>query len=539
MLKLIEMPGVSESGDILVQAFVPEHGLAKTAATDRLHPDIRKFVEALKPDPDKLYVLVNALGAGEFYGSNINGDYFEEAELSRDSELAGYKTFLRSGVYRHHQNKDIKRSMGKVVLAVYNWTMHRVELVIEIDRKKARQEGHGDLVEKLDAGKNPAVSMGCRVKYDVCSICGNKSKTRADYCIHAKTMMNQILPNGQKVYVTNPNCRFFDLSFVIIGADRTSYAMAKVARVMTPGAVVLSADLAEQCGLRDRSYIKSWTEKLAERQKLSKLMKRIPAMSARVIPPITDKEPGLPDHVLDRLSRYPLKKALTTCSAAGIVLKPAEYQRLVLARMGKKGRADQLAKQGMVFRPAQQADTSVGFGDLPDYDPDVLDLLRPYLADRSMFDPLLSRRVGREKTANAQVRLRFVDDPLLGKIAAGYLGYRQQLLLKIADVVDTVTVRDPSLLSALSGQKLEDLFVDTALAKSASILPLALLGAVPLAYLYGAHKAGTGETESTFGSWVADHPILATSVLVGLTRLGVGLQQSGHMSQLLAKVVKG
>jgi len=156
-----------------------------------------------------------------------------------------------------------------------------------------------------------------------------------------------------------------------------------------------------------------------------------------------------------------------------------------------------------------------------------------------VFDPLLSRRIEREKTASPQVALRFVDDPLLGKIAAGYLGYRQQLLLKIGNVVDTVTVRDPSLMSTLSDQKLEDVFVDAALAKSASIVPLALLGAVPLAYLYGAHKVSTGETKSTFGSWVADHPILATSVLVGLTRLGVGLQQSGHMSQLLAKVVKG
>ncbi|MFH1609363.1 MAG: LAGLIDADG family homing endonuclease, partial [Candidatus Bipolaricaulota bacterium] len=746
------MPGVSESGDVLVQAFVPEHGLAKTAATDRMHPEIRAFVEGLKSDKSKLYVLVNALGAGEFYGSNINGDYFEEAELSKDSDLAGYKTFLKSGVYRHHQNKDTERSMGKVVCAVYNWTMHRVELVIEIDRAKAREEGHQDLVDQLDAGKNPAVSMGCRVKYDVCRICGNKSKTRADYCfvpgtrvsmadgtrraiedvqvgdlvlsatglptrvtallpsvvdeclvvlrtsangmtlrvteahpilsspreafscyyrttqpgtrscfpgtlpactrcqrvspvptfvesgnlrkddtvyapavlpdpsavvpalspedayvvglfmaegsyakqqgkrssvqfslhrdevelvaaiqaftvrrgaraakvypagrngisvrihsqetaefffdlcgeyaaskraspalvnqpdeivgeylrglwdgdghisarktgysrlnsasedlvwqtagllrrlgntsyvgvalvpggptkrtnvvtqwyvqtdygtgqprkstalegtrqlsqvvgvrrehycgplhnfetedhtyvaeglavhncIHAKTMMNQILPSGQKVCVANPNCRFFDLSFVVIGADRTSYAMAKVARVMVPGGVVLSADLAEQWGLRDRSDVYRLTTKLAERQKLSNLMKRIPAMSARVVKPISDQEQSLPDHVLDRLARYPLKRALTTCSAAGIVLKPAEYQRLVLAHMGQKGRADRLAKQGMVFRPSGRPDTSVRFGDPQDYDTDVRDLLRPYLADRSLFDP--------------------------------------------------------------------------------------------------------------------------------------------------------
>jgi hypothetical protein len=537
MLKLIEMPGVSESGDILVQAFVPEQGLSKTAATDKLHPEIRKFLDGLRPDKSKLYVLVNALGAGEYYGSNINGDMFEEAELRKSGDDAGYRTFLKSGVFRHHQNKDIDRSMGKVVCAVYNEIMHRVELVIEIDREKAKQEGHQDLVDQLDAGKNPAVSMGCRVKFDVCSICGNKSKTRADYCLHAKTQMGQILSNGQKVWVTNPDPRFFDLSFVIIGADRTSYAMAKVARA---GAARLSADLAEEYGLRDRAAMQDLTVKLADRQKLSNLLKRVPAMSAKSIPPITAREKNLPDHVLDRLAQYPLKQALTTCSAAGIVLKPAEYQRLVLAKMGKKDRASQLAKQGMVFRPSDDVDTSVHFGDPRDYDCDIRDLLRPYLEDRSMFDPLLSRRIERgaqEKTASCQPTLRFVDDPLLGKIAAGYRGYRQQLLLKVGNMVDTMTVRDPSLLAALSGRQLEDLFVDTALAKSASALPLALLGAVPLAYLFGAHMVGTKESAGSYGSWVADHPVLATSILVGLTRLGVGLQQSGHFSKLLAKAV--
>lgn len=533
MLKLIEMPGVSDAGDPLVHAFVPSDGLTKVASSDKLHPEVRAFLSSLKPNPDKLYVLVNALGAGEYYGSNINGDMFEEAELRKSGPDAGHKTFLTAGVYRHHQNKDIGRSMGKVLVAIYNEVMHRVELVIEIDRAKAKLEGHQDLVDQLDAGKTPAVSMGARVRYDVCSICHNQSKTRNDYCVHAKTQMSQILPNGQKVWVTNPDPRFFDLSFVVVGADRTSYGMSKLARAAVRA---LSVDLAEQHGLQDHTEATRMADKLAARQKMANILKRIPAMSAKAVTPISDQERTLPGHVIDRLSRYPLKKALTTCSAAGIVLKPEEYQRLVLSHMGRRGQAAQLAKQGSVFRPTQEPDLSIQFGDPSDYDVGIRDILRPYLADRSAFDPLLSKRAGKEKVASAPDGLLFVDDHLLGKIAGGYCGYRQQLLLKIGGVVETVTNRDPSLLASLSDQRLEDLFVDTTLAKSASALPLALLGAVPLAYLFGAHTAGTSTSSKSFGSWVTDHPVLATSILVGLTRLGVGLQQSGHLSQLLAKV---
>ena len=84
--------------------------------------------------------------------------------------------------------------MGRVILSCYNPIMHRVEFVLEIDRAKAAQEGHTGLVDSLDNGGNPAVSMGCRVKYDVCSICGNKSKTRGGLLHTHKEHDGKILP---------------------------------------------------------------------------------------------------------------------------------------------------------------------------------------------------------------------------------------------------------------------------------------------------------------------------------------------------------
>jgi len=112
------------------------------------------FISNLKGSPRKTYALVNALSAGEFFGSNRNGDYFPENALKEY-----HKTFeALAHIYRHHVNKDPQKSMGKVVFSFYNPAMRRVELVLEIDETKGSK-----LVEELGAGRLPAVSMGCRV----------------------------------------------------------------------------------------------------------------------------------------------------------------------------------------------------------------------------------------------------------------------------------------------------------------------------------------------------------------------------------------
>ncbi len=71
----------------------------KTAEYSQILVD---FIKTLKERADKTYALVNALSAGEFYGSNRNGDYFPENALKEY-----HKTFDALGhVYIHHVNKD-------------------------------------------------------------------------------------------------------------------------------------------------------------------------------------------------------------------------------------------------------------------------------------------------------------------------------------------------------------------------------------------------------------------------------------------------
>jgi hypothetical protein len=250
MLKQVQFRGCDERGNIFCLPLI-QQGMEKTAAgiemRSKLHPKIQDFVGFVRPTPSGIYILVNALGAGEYWGSNVNGDLFPEKALIHSppnwDQLSpeqmqqigstwpfGYPTFMNAYPYKHHVNKDPSRAFGRVELAVWNPKMHRVELVVYLDRALCMQFDAYDIIERIERGEFPDVSMGCRVPFDVCTICGNQSKTRNDYCEHAAMMMNRILPDGRKVAVRNDTPRFFDISFVFIGADKTAKVMAKLAQ---------------------------------------------------------------------------------------------------------------------------------------------------------------------------------------------------------------------------------------------------------------------------------------------------------------------
>jgi hypothetical protein len=105
--------------------------------------------------------------------------------------------------------------------------------------------------------------------------------------------------------------------------------------------------------------------------------------------------------------------------------------------------------------------------------------------------------------------------------------------------VADITSNDIKLLSAINGSGLEDEFMRSPLTKTAR-LPMALIGALPMAYLYGAHvkkSRSTGQSSGPLDRFIEKHPILATSVFVGLTRLGMGLKKSGVFSKSLNSLV--
>jgi len=212
------------------------------------------YCKTVTSTPGKTKILVLAMGASEYYGPNRNGDAFREEEL-----IKHHKTFkTNSHVFRSHVNKDPAKAIGRVLESFYNKDMHRVELILELDNDKASDE-----VEKIRANKDVAVSMGCRIKYDVCSICGNKAPTRAQYCKHLKYEMGDIYPDGRVVCADNPRPNFFDISIVFRPADKTGYMLKKVAK---HGSGVIKGNLSTDLAIKTSTLtvLSSYLRKAAD-----------------------------------------------------------------------------------------------------------------------------------------------------------------------------------------------------------------------------------------------------------------------------------
>lgn len=129
--------------------------LVKTAA--EFHPKVAQYIREAKQIPGKTQLLLTALGAGEIWGQNSNGDFFTRDSISHEGDDYGYKTFLTTAkLFKHHINKDPLRSFGEVLLSIYNPVYHRVELIITIDHKTAPE-----IIEKIENGEPVDFSMGC------------------------------------------------------------------------------------------------------------------------------------------------------------------------------------------------------------------------------------------------------------------------------------------------------------------------------------------------------------------------------------------
>src|SRR5258707_6309522 len=106
------------AGPVAPPLFAPASRDRVKIAAPSLLGDVARFITSLKPRPDALYVLVNAMGAGEYWGSNINGDFFPETALihrpdawtgdpARDAARArvwayGFPTFYVAHPDLHH-----------------------------------------------------------------------------------------------------------------------------------------------------------------------------------------------------------------------------------------------------------------------------------------------------------------------------------------------------------------------------------------------------------------------------------------------------
>ena len=333
----------------------------------KIASEASEWASSVKSSPGKTYILVLAMGASEFYGPNRNGDAFRESELRKT-----YKTFESNAhVFRSHVNKDPAKSMGNVVKAFYNEDMHRVELILCLEDSKCP-----DIVDKIRNNETVAVSMGCRIEYDVCTICGNKAPSRKEYCRHLLDELNNIYPDGRIVAADNPNPNFFDISVVYKPADKTGYMLKKVAnfggRVRDVGES--SALLAEK--VATMTAISKYLNKAADIEKIvtgvgfsvssgntssseSDRTSDKDYLSKKwlqtIIPKIAVNSTKIDDHDLQFLSTKEMPKVLSTLSDMGLFLTTPEFLDLVFMKVTGKKAPDGLGEklislQGDIFR---------------------------------------------------------------------------------------------------------------------------------------------------------------------------------------------
>ncbi len=121
------------------------------------------YLDKISFHPGEIPIHKLAIGATEGYGANRNSDGFSEKDCREH-----HPTFVKFAYYyRHHKNKDPKKSYGVIKASAYNEKMKRVELLIAGNGTKEAAERNGGLVlpdksiERLEQGEDVPGSMAC------------------------------------------------------------------------------------------------------------------------------------------------------------------------------------------------------------------------------------------------------------------------------------------------------------------------------------------------------------------------------------------
>lgn len=504
--KIAHVPEVDEYGFTRVVPFGARGaGLEKVAS---LPDGVQRYIDRyFTPKDGKLGLLVTALGAGEYWGSNSNADLFDEKSLNHvpsgwsddpalDKPLAqgwgwGFPTFYRAHPFSHHANRDPKNAIGSIEFVIWDPDMHWVLAVMEIDEQKAKRNNGTWILERAAAGKSISISMGCRVPFDVISTSTDMarymrawdqydpkkhkspaeailaeharkpihglSKTRKEYLDDLLFHANEVLPSGVKIYAINDFPSFFDLSGVGVPADQVAWAIrklggmsrCKIAGVKCAGGctgdctqlTAPSAVLWEEC------MSKSAEVRTASLGKGADIDKTVPALDAKIEKP---NPTDIPKDLLNRLGKdHDLGSVLATPSLMGMPLRPKEFRRIMMIRIGKKDLADKLDEKDVDMPRSLDEECPFDMGPGM-FDDSIARMLLPLLGRRSALGPVVKRinitviRVSPDSEPKG-------DEPdLQKKISSLYNGYRRLVMDKIGACKEVMAAR-PWLRGALYG----------------------------------------------------------------------------------------
>jgi len=315
-------------------------------------------------------------------------------------------------------------------------------------------------------------SHNCKVKYDVCNICGNQRSKQGEECKHIKHHLREVIDAdtanqwsrelgkkiipGMQVGMINEKPRFFDISEVYVPADRIAHILGKVAGASK---ALLSTSLAEVIGVTDADI-----DKVAGMLKNSALTKEINSQGntetqpdgimysperIRAIKENIDKkvleqinsEPDIEDGVIDDMTEsFGAIPLVSTLFHASVPIRPREFQRIILIGSGNKGVADALSARGIDFENSGLCDQCGGQSDFPLEDPDdaILPFIKHIIRMRSSHPCMVtsnereklimtkkaSLNTGEKIMSQSDIAVAKSVSPLLMGIAALYMGLR-------------------------------------------------------------------------------------------------------------------
>ncbi|NDC55436.1 MAG: hypothetical protein EBZ69_01175 [Alphaproteobacteria bacterium] len=269
MIKVIQPHSQDFSEPVAALIKVSNSGIIGQDKRDfvkRAGAEFAEKVQHIKFAKDEVPVHLVAIGATEDYGPNRNGDGF-----TRDCCRKYHGTFEKfARFYRDHANKNPAKSFGIVKASYYNEPMRRIELICALNGSKEAADRNGGLladkeIEKLASGKDIPVSMACKIPFDKCSACGNKARTRAEYCDsienggHCKAgglkhNLGRVQADGHVLHADNPDPTFFDISHVFRPADRIAYVSGQLQKAASDRCFS-GVELAEQLEVSFPEYL--------------------------------------------------------------------------------------------------------------------------------------------------------------------------------------------------------------------------------------------------------------------------------------------
>jgi hypothetical protein len=138
-------------------------------------------------------------------------------------------------------------------------------------------------------------------------------------CDHIKDNLGEVTADGTKIYMQNPNPKYFDISVVHKPADRIAYSLRKVA---SAGKAIGGHELAALFGLEE-----SPQTKMATMKALASLIKEIP-MTARKLSVPNSVNSDTMSELKKKASLYGLDHVLGYLSNNGFLLSPQDFNKL-------------------------------------------------------------------------------------------------------------------------------------------------------------------------------------------------------------------